>query len=81
MKPEDQVYEGHRIEIRERRGKSELVIDGVPVTYGQLPNGLFFLHEYAYDWNADLVELARRYVTYRHRVNDVRARQGAQREN
>lgn len=80
MKPEDQAYEGHRIEVRERRGKSELLIDGVPVAYGQLPNGLFFLHDYAYDWHADLMELARRYVTYRRRVNDVRARQPSERE-
>jgi len=80
MKPEEQTYEGHRIEVRQRRDKSELLIDGVPVAYGQLPNGLFFLHDYAFDWNADLMELARRYVAYRRRVHDVRARQRSQRE-
>lgn len=80
MKPEDQTYEGHRIEVRQRGGKSELLIDGISVAYGQLPNGLFFLHDYAYDWNADLMELARRYVTYRRRVHEVRTRQRSQKE-
>jgi hypothetical protein len=80
MRPEEQLYEGHRIEVRVRAGKGELVIDGVPVAYGQLPSGLFFLHDYAYDWSPDLVELGRRYIAYRRRVGDVRARQRSQRE-
>jgi hypothetical protein len=78
MKPEYQEHEGHRIEIRERQGKSELLIDNVPVAYGRLPNGKLFLDDYAYDWTDDLLELARRYITYRRRVTDVRARGSAQ---
>ena len=74
MTPEYQEHEGHRIEIRGRQGKSELLIDNIPVVYGRLPNGKFFLNDYAYDWTDDLVELARRYITYRRRVQEVRSR-------
>jgi len=54
MKPEHQEYEGHRIEVREREGKPELFIDNLSVLYGQLPNGRYFLHEYAFDWSESL---------------------------
>ena len=71
---QSQEYEGHRIEIRDREGKRELLIDGAPVPHGQLPNGKFFLDDYAYDWQNDLLELARRYVSYRRRAAEIQAR-------
>lgn len=73
-----QEHEGHRIEIRGPEGRPELLIDDIPVLYGRLPNGKFFLNDYAYDWTDDLVELARRYITYRRKVQEVRARAAAQ---
>ena len=72
MKPESHEYEGHRIEFREREGKRELLIDNKAVRYGQLPNGKYFLRDYAYDWSDDLVEVARRYIKYRQRVEKIR---------
>lgn len=42
-----------------------LLIDDVPVGYGRLPDGRYFLEEYAYDWREDLIDLARRYVDHR----------------
>jgi hypothetical protein len=73
MKPSYQEHEGHRIEIRERRGTFELLIDDAPVPYGRFPTGEFFLNDYAYDWQDDLLELARRYVSYRRRVAAIQA--------
>jgi len=72
MKPECQEYEGHPIELREREGKLELLIDNVPVRYGQLPNGLYFLHEYAYDWTDNLMKLAQRFINYRRKGDKIR---------
>jgi hypothetical protein len=77
MKPEYQDFEGHRIEIRGRDDQPELLIDNVPVPYGRLPDGKFFLHEYSYDWTDDLLELARRFILYRRRVQEVQARESA----
>lgn len=77
MGPEDEEYKGHRIELRvpnARQGTElELLIDGEPVRYGQLPDGQYFLHEYAYDWHESLAEVARRFIDYRHRTDEVRA--------
>jgi hypothetical protein len=72
MKPESQECEGHRIEVRGRDKKTELRIDDVPVSYGQLPNGQFYLDQYAYDWTDDLMELGRRYVSHRRRAEEIR---------
>jgi len=76
MEPERQEYEGYRIELRERegehQGEPELLIDDVPVRYGQLPDGLYFLHEYAYDPRDNLMDLAREFIDYRHRVDEIR---------
>jgi len=80
MKPEYQDHKGRRIEIRKRADKSELLIENVPVAYGQLPNGMFFLDNYAYDWTDDLMELARRSIDYRGRVEKTLAKQTAQKE-
>jgi len=80
MKPELHEYRGRQIEIRERKDTPELLIDKVPVAYGRLPDGAFFLHDYAYDWTNDLVELARRYIAYRRRVDEVRTAASSRKE-
>lgn len=72
MKPGHHEYEGRRIELREREGKRELLIDDQPVPYGQLPSGKYFLRDYAFDWSDDLLEVARRYIKYRQRVDKIR---------
>jgi hypothetical protein len=72
MKPTSHEYEGRRIEFREQEGKRELLIDNKAVRYGQLPNGKYFLRDYAYDWSDDLVEVAHRYIKYRQRVEKIR---------
>ena len=72
MKRERQEYEGHQIEFREREGQPELLVDNIPVRYGQLPNGLYFLHEYAYDWTDNLPELAQRFIDHRRKANMIR---------
>ncbi len=72
MNPERQEHEGHSIELREWKGKRELLIDGAPVRYAQLPGGLYFLDAYAFDWTDNLMELARRFIDYRRRAEKVR---------
>jgi hypothetical protein len=72
MEPEIQEYKGHRIELRMHEDKPDLLIDDEPVRYGQLTDGLYFLHEYAYDWHDNLIDLAKRFIDYRDRVDEVR---------
>ena len=72
MKPGSEEYEGHRIEVRERGDKMELVIDGIPIRYGQMHDGMYALHDYAFDHSHDLMELARRYVIYRDKADSIR---------
>jgi hypothetical protein len=85
MEPERQEYKGHRIELRAREGREEepareaereeeleLLIDDQPVRYGQLPDGRYALHEYAYDWRDNLMDLARRFIDYRERAEEIR---------
>jgi hypothetical protein len=72
MKPEAQEYAGHRIELRPRDDQTELLIDGIPVRYGQLPDGLYFLHDYAYDWSDNLMELAQKFIAYQQRADEIR---------
>jgi hypothetical protein len=72
MKPERQKHEGHQIELRERKGEPELLIDNVPVRFGKLPDGKYFLNDYAYDRTDDLMELARRYVEHQRKSNKIR---------
>jgi hypothetical protein len=50
----------------------ELRIDEQPVRFGQLPDGRYALHEYAFDWTDDLMELARRFIDYRERAEEIR---------
>ncbi len=72
MEPVRQEHLGHRIELRERQDELELLIDNVPVRYGQLPGGLYFLREYAYDWSDNLLDLARKFIDYRRRGDEIR---------
>ncbi len=84
MQPERQEYKGHRIELRAREGREvrareaereeepELLIDDEPVRYGQLPDGSYALEEYAFDWRDNLMDLARRYIDYRERAEEIR---------
>jgi hypothetical protein len=76
MQPTTENYEGHEIQVRARPAESadsgspadpELIIDDEPVPYGRLPDGQYYLHETAYEWSEDLLELARRLVDYRQR--------------
>jgi hypothetical protein len=73
MKFERQQFKGRQIEVRDGKDGPELRIDDVPMRYGRLPDGKYFLDDYAYDWADDLVELARRYIAYRERVAVVQA--------
>jgi hypothetical protein len=72
MKLEKQEYNGHIIELRKRDDKLELLIDNDPVRYGQLEGGLYFFHQYAYDWTDSLMNLAQRYIDYEHKADEIR---------
>ena len=83
MEPERQEYQeykGHRIELRaredEREEELELLIDDEPVRYGRLPNGRYVLREYAYDWHDNLMDLARAFIDYRDRADEIRLQRG-----
>jgi len=73
VKAQKQEFHGHEIEVRPGQEFPELLIDKVPVRYGRLPDGSYFLDDYAYDWTDDLIDLARRYIEYRERSAKVRA--------
>lgn len=80
MENEPLEYKGHQIEVRSsqrddlanvkatRDRKPELLIDEKPVNYGQLPDGMYFLDEYAYDWQDNLIDLAKRFIDYKSNV-------------
>lgn len=78
MNPEYSEYKGHRIELREHEGAQTLMIDHVPVRYGRFDDGMYYLHEYAYDPSDNLVDLARKYIDYRERSEENRGRQSNQ---
>lgn len=87
MEPERQEeYKGHSIELRarealhsarevERQEDLELLIDDRPVRYGRLPDGRYFLNEYAYDWRDNLMDLARRFIDYQSGAEEIRRRE------
>jgi hypothetical protein len=94
MEPERQEYKGHRIELRprerregvrareaEREEERELLIDEQPVSYGQLPDGRYALEEYAFDWTDNLMDLARRFIDYRERAEEIRREAESGQEN
>lgn len=84
MESEHQDYKGHHIELRARdvgelralgvesESGLELLIDDKPVRYGQLPDGSYALHEYAYDWSDNVMDLAKRFIDYRDTANKIR---------
>jgi len=93
MEPEREEYKGHSIELRLREGLEaareedpdlqdlELNIDEQPVRYGQLPDGRYALEEYAYDWTDDLMDLARRFIDYRERAEQIQREAESGEEN
>jgi hypothetical protein len=94
MQPERQEYKGHRIELRAREGREEarareaereedleLLIDDEPIRYGQLPDGSYALEEYAFDWRDNLMDLARRFIDYRERAEEIRREAESGEEN
>jgi hypothetical protein len=81
MEPERGEYKGHSIELRARAETGpradlaepreeglELLIDDEPVDFGQLPDGSYFLHDYAYYWTDNPMALARSFIDYRDRA-------------
>jgi hypothetical protein len=73
MVPEPQEHKGRRVEVQTSASDQQvLLVDGEPVPYGRLPDGQYFLLEYAYDWSDDLMELATRWIDYRDRVDAAR---------
>jgi len=50
----------------------ELIIDDTPIEYGQLPDGKYFLREYAYDWRDDLIDLAKGFIDYQIRTDEIK---------
>jgi len=75
MEPGVEEYKGHAIELRRGEGAREedldLLIDGNPIRYGQLPDGRYALEDYAYDWQDDLFDLTRRFIDYREKVDSI----------
>jgi hypothetical protein len=82
MQPERHTYKGHRVELRRRLddapareagsgARPELLIDDQPVRYGQPPDGPYAPHDYAYDWDEDLIELVRRFIDYQDQAEAV----------
>ena len=66
---------GVRQELGAPEGREEdleLLIDNQPVRYGQLPDGRYALEDYAYDWQENLPDLARRFIDYRENVEEIR---------
>jgi hypothetical protein len=73
MVPEPQEHKGRRVEVQTPDSDEQvLLVDGEPVPYGRLPDGQYFLREYAYDWSDDLMELATRWIDYRDRADAAR---------
>lgn len=84
MEPERHDYKGHLIELRaseddeshaREEGEEallELFIDEERVRYSKLPDGSYFLPQYAYDWTEDVVDLARRFIDYQDRSDEIR---------
>jgi hypothetical protein len=72
MESQNRIYKGHRIVLDSREPEPELRIDDEQVAYGQLPDGQFFLYDYAYDWANDLMDLAERWIDYRANADRIR---------
>jgi hypothetical protein len=70
---ECQEHEGHWIELRSGQGRSELLIDGIPIAYGRLPDGTFVLNGHVFGWTGELLVVARRFITFRRRRMEMRS--------
>jgi hypothetical protein len=77
MKGQVREHAGHSIELKRSKGRSQLLIDGVPHGFGQLPNGKYYLDDYAYDWSDDLLDVAQRYIDHRRRADEIRNKTSA----
>ena len=76
MQEEEHEFEGHRIKLRYKsKDQPELLINNQPLRYGQLPDGLYFLHEYAYDPSDNLIDLARKFIAYKKKTDQIRREQ------
>ena len=73
LKSQSQDYKGHSIELREGKAKFELYIDNIRMRYGQMHDGMYFLHEYAFDHTDNLMELAQRFINYRRTADKIRS--------
>jgi hypothetical protein len=77
MKQQTLEHDGHTIELVGDESAPELLIDGERARWGRFSgDGQFFLYAYAYDPDDSLVEVARRLVDYRSRVERVRSATG-----
>lgn len=56
--------------------KESLLINNKPMKYGQLPEGSYFLEEYAYDWKDNLEDLAKAFIDYQGNVKKIRNKKG-----
>jgi hypothetical protein len=81
MASQSDHYRGHVIELYQHQSETggaaepELTVDSITVPHGRLPSGQYFFYNYAYDWGDDLIDLGRRFVDYRNRVETNRNRQ------
>ena len=74
MKAQQKDYEGHKIELKKSKGDMQLLIDGLPHRFGRLPDGKYFLDDYAYDWSEDLLELAQRFIDHKRVADEIRSK-------
>ncbi len=68
LKQYNEEYKGRKIEIRVKDTQENLFINSIPMKYGRLPDGSYFLEEYAYDWKDDLENLAKAFIDYQDNV-------------
>ena len=71
MDSQSRTHNGRRIEVAVGEGTPRLLIDGEEIEYGQLPSGRYFLKDYAYDQDVNLMELAARWVDYQERARTI----------
>ncbi len=57
-------YKGHHIELA-------ILVDGERLHFDQNPDGKFFLHAYAHDPADSPIELARKWIDYEAKVDEV----------
>lgn len=72
-KASEPAGEQRRVEVVEGAEGPQLVVDGLLRRHGVLPDGRFFLRDYAYDPADDLEDLGRRYADHLDRAEELRA--------